>query len=84
MSEFINDIDPSLILPDDQIDAYSIDKSSSSALRPLSVLQPTTHDECVSIMQAANRHQMPVVIRGAGSGTTGGAVPTGSVGGSKP
>ena len=36
---------------------------------------PVTHSEVVSITKLCNRHQVPLVVRGRGTGTTGGSVP---------
>jgi glycolate oxidase len=40
------------------------------------VATPGTQDEAVQLVAIASKHQIPIVTRGAGSGLTGGAVPS--------
>jgi glycolate oxidase len=54
---------------------YSYDATQQSFL-PEVVLQPGSTVEVSSIMQVANREKIPVFPRGAGSGFTGGSLPT--------
>lgn len=54
------------------------DYSRLTGKKPYQQLFPTTHDECQSIIEWANQHNRPLVFRGAGSGTTGGAIATSS------
>ena len=74
MSDFIHSFDK-------YVDAayatdYSIDKSSLKGEVPLTVIHPTCHSDCDDIIKKANETNIPIVIRGAGSGTTGGALPS--------
>lgn len=43
---------------------------------PLAVVFPANHDQVVALTEAANKHHLPLVPRGAGSGNVGGALPT--------
>lgn len=54
---------------------YGYDNSSIDAL-PDAVVMPKCHDEIVALVQLANEQQVPIVPRGRGTGTVGGAVPT--------
>lgn len=62
-----------LTAPEDRI-GYSYDASGQTTL-PDAVLFPHTADQVSAILKIANRHNIPVVPRGAGSGLTGGALP---------
>ena len=53
----------------------SSDYSSNQSTLPKRVFFPKSHDECQRIMVWANLTNSSVVIRGAGTGTTGGAIP---------
>ncbi len=54
---------------------YSYDATQQSFL-PDVIVHPATTDEVSRIMQLANREKLPVFPRGAGSGFTGGSLPT--------
>ncbi|MEL1265938.1 FAD-binding oxidoreductase [Pseudoxanthomonas putridarboris] len=43
---------------------------------PDAVAQPRTREDVVAIVRACRAHRVPIVARGAGTGTTGAAVPT--------
>ena len=43
---------------------------------PSAVALPRTYDDVVALVRACRAHRMPIVARGAGTGTTGAAVPT--------
>lgn len=53
---------------------YSYDNSKQTFL-PDAVLLPDSTKQVIAILQLANKHTIPIVARGAGSGTTGGALP---------
>jgi glycolate oxidase len=61
-------------------DAASLDAYGQDALgkgqRPDLVLLPATTHEIAAIARLCNEHRVPLVVRGAGTGYTGGAVPT--------
>ena len=54
--------------------AYGEDDSHMAAL-PDAVALPCDRDQVAAIVRACRRHRVPVVARGAGTGTTGAAVP---------
>lgn len=58
----------------EELHCYSYDSSKHSFL-PDAVVLPDATDQVSAIMQLADKHMIPVVARGAGSGTTGGALP---------
>jgi len=53
---------------------YGYDNSRKHAL-PDAVVFPASHDEVAAIVKLCNEHLVPLVPRGRGTGTTGGAVP---------
>lgn len=57
------------------LSAYSYDASKSVCL-PAVVVRAVTAEDVVSVVNVARTRNMPVVTRGAGSGLTGGAVPS--------
>ena len=54
--------------------AYGFDNSRKHAT-PQAVALPLTHDEVVAITMLCNRYKIPLIVRGRGTGTTGGSVP---------
>lgn len=54
---------------------YGGDDSRRWAM-PLAVALPRTPDDVVALVRACREHRVPLVARGAGTGTTGAAVPT--------
>ncbi|MCK5359263.1 MAG: FAD-binding protein, partial [Gammaproteobacteria bacterium] len=54
--------------------AYGFDNSRKQAT-PQAVVLPVTHDEVVAITKLCNQYKIPLVVRGRGTGTTGGSVP---------
>ena len=55
--------------------AYGYDNSREQALPDL-VVFPTNHDEVVAVLRLCYQHQLVVIARGRGTGTTGATVPT--------
>ena len=49
---------------------------SAEAIRRISSSSPDTPQEIAAIARLCNEHRVPLVVRGAGTGYTGGAVPT--------
>ena len=49
---------------------------SGSFTRPTSLLIPANREDIAAIARLCNARQVPLVVRGAGTGYTGGAVPT--------
>lgn len=58
----------------EEMHCYSYDSSKQTFL-PDAVVLPESTEQVVAIMRLADRHNIPIVARGAGSGTTGGALP---------
>jgi glycolate oxidase len=64
------------ILPADRIDDYTHDEALGAVpVTPLAVVQPTTTDEVVAIVKAANESRTPLTARGSGTGLSGASVP---------
>ena len=61
----------------EKLEPYSHDEipDTSYAHMPDALVRPETAEEIAAIMKLANREQIPVTPRGAGSGLSGGAVP---------
>jgi len=53
---------------------YGFDNSRKQAM-PQAVTLPISHDEVVAITKLCNQYRVPLVVRGRGTGTTGGSVP---------
>ncbi len=68
---------PGLAVLDDSEDRHPYECDGLSAYRqiPGIVALPERIDEVRAILQLANRHNVPVVTRGAGTGLSGGALP---------
>ncbi len=64
-----------LLTKPEELACYSFDGSGGD-VAPQTVAFPKTSNQVAEILQLANTHKFPVVPRGAGSGMTGGAVPT--------
>ncbi len=54
---------------------YSYDNSKQTFL-PDAVALPDSTEQVAALVKLANNNKIPIVARGAGSGTTGGAIPT--------
>lgn len=63
-----------LLLDVEQCWAYGYDNSRKHST-PMAVVLPVTHAEVVTIAKLCNHHLVPLVVRGRGTGTTGGSVP---------
>ena len=64
-----------LLTEPEDLTCYSFDGSGGDIV-PQAVAFPETSGQIAQILKLANKHNFPVVPRGAGSGMTGGAVPT--------
>jgi D-lactate dehydrogenase len=53
---------------------YGGDNSRKRA-QPDAVVFPTTHEQVSAIVRSCNRYRVPLVVRGRGTGTVGGAIP---------
>ena len=62
---------------EESLDRYSRDETAElKAVRPEVVTFPVSTEEVSEIMRFANRHLIPVTPRGAGTGLSGGTVPS--------
>lgn len=64
------------ILDDEQKHQYGHDKTEDYFFMPAMVLRPGTTAEVSDILKVCNEHRIPVTPRGAGTGLSGGALPT--------
>lgn len=55
---------------------YECDGLTSYRQRPAMVVLPRTTEQVSEIVKVCNRHQVPFIARGAGTGLSGGALPT--------
>ncbi len=66
-----------VILDEEKMENYSHDETPEEyAHMPEVVITPTTAQQISEVMKLANKHLIPVTPRGAGSGLSGGAIPT--------
>jgi glycolate oxidase len=66
-----------VILDKEKMENYSHDETPEEyAHMPEVVITPTTTEQISEVMKLANKHLIPVTPRGAGSGLSGGAIPT--------
>lgn len=66
-----------VILDKEKMENYSHDETPEEyAHMPEVVITPTTSEQISEVMKLANKHLIPVTPRGAGSGLSGGAIPT--------
>jgi len=83
MSElsFIDDLKPHinpehiLTSPED-LSVYAYDGTATLHQLPACVVMAENTDQVVNVLKTANKHHIPVVTRGSGTGLSGGAVPT--------
>ncbi len=64
-----------LSAPEDLL-PYGFDGTAALKGRPAAVVFPRTAEEVSQVVRLAREHQRPVVTRGAGTGLSGGSVPT--------
>jgi glycolate oxidase len=60
---------------EEDLKPYECDGLSAYRQLPAIVALPSTEDQVVRILKTCNRHKVPVVARGAGTGLSGGALP---------
>jgi glycolate oxidase len=58
----------------EELHCYSYDNSKQIFL-PDAVALPSSTDQVAALVRLAGKHSLPIIARGAGSGTTGGALP---------
>ena len=64
------------ILAVDRIDDYTHDEALGAVpVTPVAVVQPTTTEEVVAVVKAANESRTPLTARGSGTGLSGASVP---------
>ena len=70
--------DKSVLVDDERMEAYGHDETNALEYGhlPEVVVLPTTTEQIAAIVRLANRERIPVTPRGAGSGLSGGAIPT--------
>jgi glycolate oxidase len=59
----------------EQLEKYGQDETEDLIFKPEVVLKPKTVEQISLIMKFANTHAIPVTVRGAGTGLSGGALP---------
>jgi len=59
----------------EQLEKYGRDETEDLMFKPEVVLKPKTVEQISLIMKFANTHAIPVTVRGAGTGLSGGALP---------
>jgi glycolate oxidase len=65
----------SISINQDQLEKYGRDETEDLMFRPEVVLKPRTVEQISLIMKFAITHTIPVTVRGAGTGLSGGALP---------
>ena len=68
--------DKSLITAANQLQTYECDGLTNFRQTPTAVLLPTTTEQVANILQICAANKIPFVARGAGTGLSGGALPT--------
>ncbi|HDL64107.1 MAG TPA: FAD-binding protein [Proteobacteria bacterium] len=58
----------------ERLEDYSHDETPNLSFSPEAVVKPATAEEISELMKQANRENFPVVVRGGGTGVTGGAL----------
>src|SRR4051812_4489834 len=75
LSELEKIVGPGGILAsDDDLMVYECDAFVAAKRRPQVVVFPTSAEQVSAIVKVANRHEIPVVPRGAGTGLSGGSM----------
>lgn len=74
----LNDILPpeAILTAKEDLHPYECDGLTAYRHLPLAVVLPTTTEQVQLIMKTCSRLKIPVVARGAGTGLSGGALPT--------
>ncbi len=68
--------DAALLTSKEELKPYECDGLSVYKGLPLAVVLPETIEQAQAIIQLCQKHQIPVIARGAGTGLAGGAMPT--------
>ena len=64
-----------IFLDNDNLEKYGKDETEDLLFKPEIVLKPKNVLQISEIMKLANAHKIPVTVRGAGTGLSGGALP---------
>jgi glycolate oxidase len=64
-----------LLTDNDALENYGQDETEDLLYKPEVVIRPKTVSQISGIMKMANVHHIPVTVRGAGTGLSGGALP---------
>lgn len=75
MDSFLKTFQHLLVKNEDIKDSVSKDKSYESPVKAEYVVEPRQESDIQDILYFANKHNIPVTVRGAGSGKSGGAIP---------
>lgn len=74
--EFEQVVDPTNVIQRrEELLVYECDGLTSYRQRPAMVVLPRTTDQVAAAVKICNRHQIPFIARGAGTGLSGGALP---------
>lgn len=63
------------LMDSESLEKYGQDETEDLIFKPQLVLRPKTVEQISKIMKLANAHKIPVTVRGAGTGLSGGALP---------
>jgi glycolate oxidase len=76
LAELTQLIDAEDVLTDvENLEKYGRDETEDLLYKPEVVLKPKTVEQISSILKLANAYKIPVTVRGAGTGLSGGALP---------
>ena len=76
LAELIQLIDAEDVLTDvENLEKYGKDETEDLLYKPEVVVKPKTVEQISSILKLANAYKIPVTVRGAGTGLSGGALP---------
>lgn len=64
-----------VLFDEDNLEKYGQDETEDFVFKPEIVLRPKTVEQISVIIKFANLHKIPVTVRGAGTGLSGGALP---------
>ena len=77
IKEFITIVGKDLVVQRrEELIAYECDGLTSYRQRPAVVVLPKTTEQVAAIVRVCDRHNIPFIARGAGTGLSGGALPT--------
>ena len=65
-----------LISSPDELIAYECDALTVYSIKPIFVVLPSSTEEISEVIKLCNKEKIPFVPRGAGTGLSGGALPT--------